>query len=250
MGEQVDSLEGIFRQGDLYDDVYRGRGKDYQAEADVVLDLIRERNPAAASLLDVGCGTGSHLARFRAAVDHVEGIDLAADMVRVARAKMPDVPLHVGDMRDFDLGRRFDAIACLFSVIAYLPGAADIEVAIERLARHLEPGGVVVVEPWYFPETAVDRHVVSDVAQVDGRTIARVSRGERVGDAHHIEAHYVVAHPEEGIRHFADVHVLAVVARERYEKAFAAAGISVELVKSPRPGLYGPGLFVGVRQEQ
>ena len=53
----------------------------------------------------------------------------------------PEVELHVGDVRDFDLGRRFDAIACLFSVIAYLPGAADIEVAIGRILDRIDGVG-------------------------------------------------------------------------------------------------------------
>jgi trans-aconitate methyltransferase len=38
----------------------------------------------------------------------VEGLDVDPGMVDIARAKHPDVPIHVADMVDFDLGRRFD----------------------------------------------------------------------------------------------------------------------------------------------
>src|SRR3712207_7289123 len=34
--------------------------------------------------------------------------------------RYPDVRFHQGDMTDFDLGRRFDVVVCLFSAIGYV----------------------------------------------------------------------------------------------------------------------------------
>ncbi len=51
--------EGEFAE--LYDQFYEARGKDYAAEASAVTDLVRSRYPHADSVLDVACGTGSHL---------------------------------------------------------------------------------------------------------------------------------------------------------------------------------------------
>ncbi|MFC4560987.1 class I SAM-dependent methyltransferase [Nocardiopsis mangrovi] len=243
MSDDGARVSGIYRRADLYADIYAGRGKDYAGDAERITALVRGRGGGTASLLDVACGTGSHLAHFRDSFAHVEGVDLAEDMVRVARRDLPGVPVHTGDMRDFRLGRRFSAITCLFSSIGYLPGPAAVEAAVACFARHLEPGGVIVLEPWYFPQTALERHVVGDVVAVGGRTIARVSRNVREGAAHRMTVHYIVAHPDEGVQHFTDEHVLAVIERERYEKAFTAAGCTVEYL----PGA-GPGLFVGVRE--
>ncbi|MDA2813262.1 class I SAM-dependent methyltransferase [Nocardiopsis sp. RSe5-2] len=234
-------LAGIYRWAELYEDVYSGRGKDYAADAERVAAIITERRPGAVSLLDAACGTGAHLRHLADRFDTVEGVDLAEDMLRVARERLPGTALHTGDMRDFRLGRRFDAVTCMFSSIGYTGGAEGVRATLASFARHLEPGGVIVLEPWYFPETALDRHVVADTFTVGARTVSRVSRAVLEDGAHRMEVHYIVADRENGIRHFTDEHVLAVVAREEYERAFEEAGCAVEYL----PG-DGPGLFVGV----
>ena len=42
----------------VYDLLYEGAGKDYEAEATALHAVVQERAPGAASLLDVACGTG------------------------------------------------------------------------------------------------------------------------------------------------------------------------------------------------
>ena len=80
---------------------------------------IRTHKPDAATLLDVACGTGAHLVHF-ARKYRVEGIDVSEEQLAVARARLPGVELHLGDMTTFDLGRTFDAVTCMFSSIGYV----------------------------------------------------------------------------------------------------------------------------------
>src|SRR6266498_4870403 len=94
---------------EIYEPIYRLRGKDWVAEAEVVVKLVQERSPEAGSLLDVACGTGAHLETFARLMDHVEGLELATPMRVVAQRRLPGVTVHAGDMRNFDLGRTFDA---------------------------------------------------------------------------------------------------------------------------------------------
>ena len=135
-----------------YDAVHASRGKDYAAEAATVDAAIRAHGRSSGQrLLDVACGTGLHLRHLR---DHyaVEGIDVDEGMLAIARERLgPDVPLHHGDMRAFDLGRTFDAVTCLFSAIGHVRTVAGLRRAIARMAAHLAPGGVLVVEPWIHP---------------------------------------------------------------------------------------------------
>jgi SAM-dependent methyltransferase len=233
----------IYDHADLYDAVYRGRGKDYAADTARIVTQIRASSPGASSLLDVACGTGAHLRHFAPAFHHVEGVDLSADMLRVAKKHLGDVPLHQGDMCGFDLGRRFDAVTCLFSSIGYLNDAAELDAAVGCFARHLNPGGVIVLEPWCFPEKFVPGQVMSDLVTVDGMTISRVSHATLDAGATRIEAHYVVADPDSGVRHFVDVHRLALFTRGQYERAFRLAGCTVRYLPAER----GVGLFVGTR---
>src|ERR671923_34446 len=110
-------------------------------------ELVQARKPGAETLLDVACGTGAHLAELRRWY-RCEGLDLDGELLAVARERLRDVPLHQDDMRDFDLGRRFDAVTCLFSSIGYVLTVEGLTAAVAAMARHLEPGGVLVVEPW------------------------------------------------------------------------------------------------------
>ncbi|MFC3994756.1 class I SAM-dependent methyltransferase [Nocardiopsis sediminis] len=228
---------------EVYDAVYEGRGRGYTAEAAEVAALIRERRPGAGSLLDVACGTGAHLRCFAREFTTVAGVDLSGDMLALARRRLPDVPLHRADMRDFELDARFDAVTCMFSSIGHMADDAELAAAVARMAAHTVPGGVVVVEPWWFPETFLPGYVGSDLLTVGGRTLARVSHSTRRGDTTHMEVHYIVADPQSGARHLKDTHTITLFTRERYEAAFAAAGCPADYIEG---GPSGRGLFVAV----
>jgi len=228
----------------VYDAFYQGRGKDYTAEADQVTALIRERRPAATSLLDVACGTGSHLLPFTKLFDDVAGLELSEAMLDVARDRVTGAVLHQGDMRDFGLGRTFDAVTCMFSSIGHMVSTAELDAAVARFAAHVEPGGVIVVEPWWFPGTFLDGYVAGDVVTVDGRTIARVSHSSRDGGASAVEVHYVVA-DRSGAHSFVDRHRITLFERAEYEAAFTKAGCDVTYLEG---GPSGRGLFAGVRR--
>ncbi|WP_424187236.1 class I SAM-dependent DNA methyltransferase [Actinokineospora sp. G85] len=241
----VDGNTSIYDIGDLYDVIYHGRGKDYRAESAVVAEHIRSRFPGAATLLDVGCGTGGHLAHLVDEFSHVEGVDLTEGMVAVARRTLPAIPVQLGDMRSLRLGRRFDGIVSLFSAVGNLVGQDELDATLATFAAHLEPGGVVVIEPWWFPENFTPDHVGGHVVTLDGRTVARVSHTVRdSAAASRMDVHYVVAEPGKGVWHFSDTHVMALFSPEQYESAFAKAGLSIEHVS----GEYaGNGLFIGVK---
>ena len=103
-----------------YDLIHQDRGKDYRREAEQLGVIIRRRLPEAVRLLDVACGSGLHLASLSELGFEVAGVERSPSMLEVARRRVPDVALHEGDMRSFDLGERFDAVVCLFSAIGYM----------------------------------------------------------------------------------------------------------------------------------
>lgn len=230
----------------LYDLLYRGRGKDFPAEAAVVARVVHARKPDVVSLLDVGCGTGEHLVSLRSSFECVEGLELSAHMRAVAVDKLPEVPIHIGDMRRFELGQTFDAVCCLFSTIAYLTSKAELDAAVECMARHLSPGGVLVLEPWWFPQNFLDGYVSHAAVRGNGCTVVRVSHSRRSGDVVRQEAHFIVAN-SSGIRHIEDVQRLTLFTRRDYLTAFTHSGCTVEYLEGD-DALSDRGLFVDIRR--
>lgn len=237
----VDQHKSIYDRGEMYEAFYRGRGKDYTGEAALVTSLIRDRLPEADSLLDVACGSGDHLTHFAESFGHVEGLDLSEDMVQLAR-KNTGVTIHRGDMRDFALDRTFGAVVSLFSGVAYCADIDELTATLSSFARHLSPGGIIVIEPFWLPEDFLEGYVGTDTVESGGRTYVRVSHSVRDGGVSHMEVHYLVASAESGVTHFSDVHRTTLFTREEYESAFVRAGCEVEYVKHP---LAPRGLFVG-----
>jgi SAM-dependent methyltransferase len=226
---------------EVYDLIYRGQ-KDYAAEAGAIAELIRAHNPTATSVLDVACGTGEHLAHLRSYFGDVAGVELSAPMLAQARRKLPDVPLHHGDMRDFDLGRRFDAVCCMFSSIGYMASSAELNAATARMAAHVAPGGLLIVEQWLTPDVWRDGYLSQESHRDGDRVVVRMAHSGTDGRRSLIRMHYLLGDPS-GIRHFEDRHDLTLFTHEEYELALTLAGGRVTF--SPG-GPTGRGLYLAV----
>jgi SAM-dependent methyltransferase len=225
------------RSARIYDAIYASV-RDYPREAAELDRLIQERRPGARTLLDAACGTGAHLEHLTGY--EAEGLDLDPEMLAVARERLPDLAFHEGDMVAFDLGRRFDAVVCMFSSIGYVRTEERLRSAIAAMARHLEPGGVLVVEPWLTPEVWMDRHVGAVFVDEPELKIARINAAEREGNLSSFEFEYLVGTPE-GVEHFTERHELGLFTVEEYLGAFRAAGLEADY--DPE-GPMGRGLYV------
>jgi SAM-dependent methyltransferase len=226
----------------LYDLVYSF--KDYPAEARRLVALIEERRPEARSLLDVACGTGKHLAELRARFPDAWGLDLDEGLLAVARERLPELAFHHGDMTSFDLGRRFDAVTCLFSAIGYAVTEDRLRAAIAAMASHLEPGGVLLVEPWLEPEVWKPGHLHLLTVDEPDVKIARATIAGLEGTVSIMDFHYLVL-TSDGVERFAEHHEAGLFTRAQMTEAFEAAGLAVELDEE---GLIGRGLYIATRQ--
>ena len=227
----------------LYDAIYAAMGKDYLSEAQRLHELIQQHKRCSGDrLLDVACGTGGHLT-FLQQWYEVEGLDLDAGMLVIARERYPDVVLHQADMVDFELDRQFDAIVCLFSSIGYVKTLERLHQTLQTMTRHLHPGGVVIIEPWLTPDVYGAGTVHAQFVDQLDLKIARMNISEVDGTVSVIDFHYLVA-TAEGIEHFTECHELGLFSHDEYLGAFVASGL--EVVYDPQ-GLMGRGLYIGLR---
>lgn len=139
----------MYQLAQYYDRIYAF--KDYAAETKRLLQIIRSSLSSDGNrLLDMACGTGAHLEHLATHFE-IEGADLSDGMLAVACERLPGVPLHLADMTDFDLGSQYDVVTCLFSSIGHVETVDRLGRAAPCLARHLAPGGVLIIEPWFTP---------------------------------------------------------------------------------------------------
>jgi len=227
----------------FYNALYGSMGKDYAAEAQKVHLIIQQykKSPGNA-LLEVACGTGLHASILQKDYQ-VEGLDLDAEMLAVASQNYPDIPFHQADMADFVLEKQFDAITCLFSSIGYVKTKARLNQALQTMANHLLPGGVLIVEPWFTPEQWKPGRVSALFVDQPDLKISRMNISEVEGRLSFFVFHYTVGTPQ-GIETFTERHELGLFTREEYLEAFYKA--KFEVIHDPE-GLDGRGLYIGLK---
>lgn len=226
------------RSAAVYDALFRGR--DYRQAARKLARIARRIRPGAESLLDVGCGTGRHLEHLRNDFQ-VEGLDLSPEMLAVARTRCPGVTFHRASLARFSLRGRFDVVTCLFGSIGYAKTITGLRRAIECMAQHLTPGGVVVVEPWVAPDRFVPGRLVFDRVDEPDLKVARMYRTTRRGAVSVFDSHYLVATPR-GVSHFTERQELGLFTDAQYRSAFSSSGLEVI---ADGADLFGYGLYVG-----
>jgi SAM-dependent methyltransferase len=116
-------------------------------------------------VLDVGCGTGVFL---RMCVDRgatVSGIDAAETLLEVARGRVPEADIRLGDMQSLPYpDDTFDLVTGFTSFFF----AEDIVAALEEAGRVARPGAPVVIQVFGRPEHCGLEAVKGAVAQFRG----------------------------------------------------------------------------------
>lgn len=117
--------------------------------------LLRHLPDRPKTALDVGCGTGVFSRLLATRCEHVTGIDLSGEMIRLARERsvgIQNIHYEQADMLDYlQPSRTFEVIASI-ATLHHL----SLETILPRLREALQPGGVLLVLDLYTPENRPD----------------------------------------------------------------------------------------------
>ena len=103
--------------------------------------LIRRYAPIEGKrILDVGCGIGTYLLRFREYTPHVYGVDIDPEKVAEASRKLPNIRQARAEELPFEDG--FFDLVLLHEVLEHVD---DDRKALEEACRVSAPGGRIVI---------------------------------------------------------------------------------------------------------
>jgi SAM-dependent methyltransferase len=146
--EQNDKF--LFKKGnDIYDGfystiydylVFNNLKDDYE-----ITQIVNKTTPSTSSvILDVGSGTGHHVAKLAQKDLNVVGIDISPSMVDQAKTNYPQYNFQVGDVLDTNQYKNnsFTHILCLYFTIYYFK---DKQLFFNNCMEWLMPGGYLIL---------------------------------------------------------------------------------------------------------
>ncbi|TPG19899.1 class I SAM-dependent methyltransferase [Pedococcus bigeumensis] len=122
-----------------FDDL-AAKGMDIHGEAAFVASLLAP----PARVLDAGCGTGRVATQLTALGYHCVGVDADAAMIEVAEQRDPATTWVRQDLSRLQLRSQAFELAVLAGNVIPLLAPGTLLAAVQRLAAHLQPGGLLV----------------------------------------------------------------------------------------------------------
>jgi SAM-dependent methyltransferase len=137
--KDVDVFDNFYSE--IYDYlVFNNLKNDYE-----VGSIVNTTNPKETSvILDVGCGTGHHVANLASKNLNVIGIDISPSMVKKAKEKYPEYNFQLGDVLDSHKFKfnSLTHILCMYFTIYYFK---DKRRFFDNCMEWLMPGGYLVL---------------------------------------------------------------------------------------------------------
>jgi len=112
-------------------------------------------------VLDLGCGAGAFLRLVAERGARPFGLDASAVLLDVARERVPDAELRVGEMEALPYEDDTFDLVCGFNSFFF---ANDIVAAVREAGRVAKPGAPVVIQVW-GPHDRNDLEVMKQIAR-------------------------------------------------------------------------------------
>lgn len=134
----------------LYDLFYKE--KDYPSECKFITEALKKFSKTKVrSILDIGCGTGSHAIPLAKKGYSVVGVDVSGPMLEIARKKsagLKNLKFLRMDMRKIELREKFDAAIIMFAALGYAGGFNGVKKTLVGIRKHMKPGGILIFDVW------------------------------------------------------------------------------------------------------
>lgn len=116
----------------------------YDLEYEKFSDFIKKAIASKKTVLDMGCGTGTLMKLIEDDFE-VTGFDISSDMLSIARNKVKG-ELYRLDMRDFDMGKKFDAIISSGDSLSYILSEEELFSVFKNVKKNLSEDGIFIFD--------------------------------------------------------------------------------------------------------
>lgn len=116
--------------------------------ADRIEEYMDNSGKGKCDILELGCGTG-RFSRILAADGYsVTGLDLSENMINMAKKNKFDIPVqyYVGDMRNFELNKKYDVVVSVCDSVNYLLNEDELESTFLSVKKHLKSNGLFIFD--------------------------------------------------------------------------------------------------------
>ena len=131
----------------IYDPQIYDKLNNFDGDIDFYYDLANEHNER---VLELCCGTARLTIPLKEKGINISGLDFTKSMLEGAKEKARkrglDIEFISGDMRDFDLGRKFSMIFIPFNSLQNTYTIEDVSRVFSTVAKHLTDDGIFVFE--------------------------------------------------------------------------------------------------------
>jgi SAM-dependent methyltransferase len=235
----AESYDALPDTGLLYDHV------PAYVERDDIAFYVGEAERARGPVLELGSGTGRLLIPTARAGVTITGLDGSRHMLARCEEKLGEEPaavrgratLRAGDCRDFDLGGRFALVTAPFHFLQLFPRVDDQLRLLHAAARHLAPGGHLVLDvfnpsfPRLVAHDGTERDEAPAAALPDGRMFRRAYRVARVRWVDQVSEteliYYVAPGPGEPFERYVQAFDMRFFVRAELEHLLARAGFEI-----------------------
>lgn len=136
-------IEELYADYNKYSDFYDifNKYRNYNREIRFILNIAKNKK----WILDLGCGTGTHLKALNNLGYITYGIDNSKNMIELSKEKI-NCNLYEMDILNYKINEKFDAIISMHSVFNHLKGYKEFEKALINSLNHLNSKGVMIID--------------------------------------------------------------------------------------------------------
>ena len=198
------------RYAKFYDSLYVE--KDYVEECAYVLSLLGDSEIKLA--LDFGCGTGKFTEQFAVKGFCVDGVDISAKMIELAKERSIldsqlaslEIAYETADVRTFTPKKQYDLVYSLFHVINYMTSDDDLRAFFGSAAKALRKDGLLIFDFWYGPGVEADSPMErKKVVDWNGEALSRTAKPRLIPEKNLVSVEYQIETTKEV---FSELHTM------------------------------------------